>query len=437
MPRLAIKGGKPIRSKLFPAYNTIGKEEKDAVKKVLDSGNLSQFLGAWGSDFLGGPVVRRFEEAWAEAVSVSHAVSVNSNTSGLFAAMGACNIQPGDEVIVSPYSMSASAIAPMVYGGVPVFADIDPDTFCMDPKSIESKITGQTKAILIVHIFGHPADMDAIMLIAKKYKLKVIEDCAQAPMGKYNGKCVGTIGDIGVFSLNYHKHIHTGEGGMIVTNNKELAERLQLIRNHAENVVEAAGVTGFDNMIGYNYRMTEVEAAIGIEQLKKLPYLLEQRIENAEFLHRALGSLQGLSSPPWVEKSSLHTFYVQPLKYDQSKLEVHRNEFVAAIKSELPSAVLRETVPLIGAGYVKPLYLQPIYQKKASVCSFNCNHYKGSVDYKKGLCPVTEQMYFKELITHEFMRPGMKESDLKDVVDAFEKVVKYIDELKMNVPVAG
>ncbi len=302
MPELAIKGGKPVRTKFFPPYNTIGKEEKEAVLKVLDSGNLSQFLGAWGSDFLGGPTVRRFEEAWCKAIGISHSVSVNSNTSGLFAAMGACNIQPGDEVIVSPYTMSASAIAPMVYGGIPVFADIDSDSFCLDPKSIESKITPYTKAILVVHIFGHPADMDTIMEIAKKYQLKVVEDCAQAPMGKYKGKYVGTIGDIGVFSLNYHKHIHTGEGGVIVTNNKELAEKLQLIRNHGENVVEAKGETDLTNMVGYNYRMTEVEAAIGIEQLKKLPSLLERRLENAEFLHHSLGSIHGLSSPPWVDK---------------------------------------------------------------------------------------------------------------------------------------
>jgi len=435
MSDLAIKGGKPVRTKLFPAYNTIGKEEKEAVQKILDSGNLSQFLGTWGNDFFGGPAVKRFEEAWCNAIGMPYAVSVNSNTSGLFAAMGACGIQPGDEVIVSPYTMSASAIAPMVYGGIPVFADIDPDSFCMSPKSIESKITPYTKAILVVHIFGHPADMDTIMQIAKKNQLKVVEDCAQAPMGKYKGKYVGTIGDIGVFSLNYHKHIHTGEGGVIVTNNKILAEKLQLIRNHGENVVEAKGETDLANMIGYNYRMTEVEAAIGIEQLKKLPSLLEQRLENADFLHHALGSIPGLSSPPWVEKDSLHTFYVQPLKYDQQKLEVHRNDFVNAIKAEIPSAVLRETAPLISAGYVKPLYLQPIYQHRASVCSFNCNHYKGSVNYNKGICPVTERMHFTELITHEYMRPGMTKSDLKDVVKAFEKVVNHIDELKMNVAV--
>src|SRR5215831_11497491 len=226
MPQLAIKGGKPVRTQLFPAYNPIGKEEKDAVQKVLDSGNLSQFLGAWGSDFLGGPTVRKFEEAWCKAIDVSYAVSVNSNTSGLFAAMGAIGIQPGDEVIVSPYSMSASAIAPILYGGVPVFADIDPDSFCLDPRSIESRITDHTRAILIVHIFGRAADMDAIMKIAKEHNLMVVEDCAQAPMGKYKGKYVGTMGDIGVFSLNYHKHIHTGEGGMIVTHRADLAERL-------------------------------------------------------------------------------------------------------------------------------------------------------------------------------------------------------------------
>jgi perosamine synthetase len=360
-------------------------------------------------------------------LGVNHAVSVNSNTSGLFTAIGACGIQPGDEVIVSPYTMSASAIAPMVYGGVPVFADIDPDTFCLDPKSIEKVITPRTKAILIVHIFGHPADMETILAIAKKHKLMVIEDCAQAPMGKYKGTYVGTMGDIGVFSLNYHKHIHTGEGGIITTNNANLAERIQLIRNHGENVVEAKGVTDITNMIGFNYRMTEIEAAIGIEQLKKLPTLLAERLKNAAFLHERLGSLKGLSSPPWTDG---HTFYVQPLCYNENVLGVHRNKFVSAVKAEIPSAVLRETAPLIGAGYVKPLYLQPIYQQKVGKCSFNCSHYEGEVNYSKGICPVAERMHFTELITHEYMRPGMTQTDLDDVVRAFEKVVNAVHELQ-------
>lgn len=435
MPHLAIKGGEPIRKKLFPGYNTIGREEKEAVQKVLDSGNLSQFLGAWTEDFFGGPTVRKLEEDWCKALSVDYAISVNSNTSGLFAAVGACGIQPGDEVIVSPYTMSASAIAPVVYGGVPVFADIDPDTFCMDSKSIEAKITPRTKAILVVHIFGHPADMDTIMQLAKKHNLKVIEDCAQAPMGMYKGKYVGTIGDLGVFSLNYHKHIHTGEGGIVVTNDSTLAEKVQLIRNHGENIVEAKGVTDLTNMIGFNYRMTEIEAAIGIEQLKKLPGLLNERLKNAAFLHEAIGSINGLVSPKMVKSPSVHTFYVQPIKYNQSVFEVHRNEFVNAIKAEIPSAVLRETAPLIGAGYVRPLYLQPIYQQRAAF-AFNNEHFKSDVDYSKGLCPVTEQMHFSELITHEYMRPGMSREDMEDVVKAFEKVAKHIDELKVNAAVA-
>lgn len=433
MSKLAIRGGKPVRRKLFPPYNTIGKEEKQAVRQVLDSGNLSQFLGAWSSDFLGGPMVRKLEDAWCQAINVSHAVSVNSNTSGLFAAVGACGIQPGDEVIVSPYTMSASAVAPLVYGGIPVFADIDPETFCMDPESIRSRITSRTKAILVVHIFGGPADMDPIMAIAKEYNLMVIEDCAQAPMGKYKDRYVGTIGDMGVFSLNYHKHIHTGEGGIVVTNNSTLAEKVQLIRNHAENVVEAKGVTDLTNMIGYNYRMTEVEAAIGIEQLKKLPGLLEERLENAHYLHEALGSIEGLSSPPLVKEGSVHTFYVQPVLYDQQFFQVHRNDFVEAIKAEIPSAVLRETAPLIGAGYVRPLYLQPIYQQKAAFAF----HFHTGPEYSKGLCPVAERMHFSELITHEYMRPGMKKKDLKDVQAAFEKVADHIAEVKPKLAVAG
>ncbi|MBS1620041.1 MAG: DegT/DnrJ/EryC1/StrS family aminotransferase [Bacteroidetes bacterium] len=429
LKKLAINGGTPVRTKLFPAYNTIGEEEKRAVMKVLDSGNLSQYLGAWTHDFLGGPTVRAFEENWSKAFGVKYAITVNSNTSGLFTAIGAIGIQPGDEVIVSPYSMSASAIAPLVYGGIPVFADIHPGTFCMDPVSIEARITPRTKAILVVHIFGHPADMDSIMSIAKKHNLFVIEDCAQAPMGKYKGKYVGSIGDLGVFSLNYHKHIHTGEGGVITTNNSSLADRCQMIRNHAENVTGPRELTDLTNLIGYNYRMTEMECAIGIEQLKKLPSLLERRLENVDFFNEKFSSFPAFETLPKLADGSVNTYYVYPVKFNKEIAGIERNKFVDALKAEIPSAVLRETAPLLGAGYVKPLYLQPIYQQKAA-WAFNPALYNGDVSYEKGICPVTETMHFEILFTHEYMRPGMTISDMTDVVKAIEKIFENINELK-------
>ncbi len=429
MANLAMKGGKPIRTKLFPSYNTIGEEEKKAVLKVLDSGNLSQFLGAWHKDFYGGPTVQEFEKNWSSAFNVKYAISVNSNTSGLFACIGACGIQPGDEVIVSPYTMSASALAPIIYGAVPVFADVDYNNFGLSPESIERCITPRTKAILVVHLFGNPAHMDEIVAIAKKYNLIVIEDCAQAPMAKYKGKYVGTIGDIGVFSLNYHKHIHTGEGGIIVTNNDDLAERCYLIRNHGENVVEPKNIKNVFNTHGFNFRMTEIEAAIGIEQLKKLPSLIEERLKNAEYLAKGLARIPYLI-PPELEHDSKHVYYLQAYKYKMELVGIHRNIFVNAIKAEIPSAVLREDTPLIGSGYVKPLYLQPLYQKRATPCSFNCGKYKGKVSYKKGICPNAELLHFEELISHEYMRPGMTKADLDDVIGAFVKVSENINELK-------
>lgn len=429
MPNLAIKGGVPVRTKLFPAYNTIGEEEKKAVLSVLDSGNLSQFLGAWHKDFYGGPTVQQFEKNWSSFFNIKYSISVNSNTSGLFTAIGACGIKPGDEVIVSPYTMSASALAPIIYGAVPVFADIDYDNFGLCPESIKKNITPRTKAILVVHIFGNPARMDEIMTIAREHNLYVIEDCAQAPMATYKNKYVGTIGDIGVFSLNYHKHIHTGEGGIIVTNNHDLAERCYLIRNHGENIVETKGIKDINNTYGFNFRMTEIEAAIGIEQLKKLPTLVEDRLRNADYIAKGILDISHLV-PPKIEFGNRHVYYLQAFKYKRDIVGIARNTFVNAIKAEIPSAILREDTPLIGGGYVKPLYLQPLYQQRATQCSFNCDQYKGKVDYSKGICPVTEKLHFEELITHEYMRPGMSMADLDDVIAAFIKVTKYINELK-------
>ncbi|OGH72394.1 MAG: DegT/DnrJ/EryC1/StrS aminotransferase [Candidatus Magasanikbacteria bacterium RIFCSPLOWO2_01_FULL_43_20b] len=434
MSELAIFGGQPVRKKLFPAYRVIGQEEKDAVNRVMDSGILSRYLGCWHDDFYGGPEVRSLEKEWSEYFGVKHAMVVNSCTSGLIAAIGAVGISFGDEVIVSPYTMAASATAPLWYGGIPVFADIEPEHFCLDPVSVRAKITERTKAIIVVDIFGQPYDAEAINAIAKEHNLIVIEDCAQAPGAKYRGRFAGTLGDVGVFSLNYHKHIHTGEGGIVVTNNDKLAERVRLICNHAEAVVEDKGVADLTNMVGLNFRLTEIQAAIGREQLKKLDRLTKERIDNCSYLTGRLNGFPGIRSPR-VRAESSHVYYVQPFLYNENEAGVERNKFIAAVKAELPVTELREAEgQQISCGYAKPLYLLPLFQKRIAFGNngYPFNSAAATVSYQKGICPVTERLYEKELFLHEFMRPPATRDDLDDVVRAFQKVYEFKDELKKN-----
>ncbi len=420
--KLAINGGDPVRVKPFPAYNTIGPEEKEAVTRVLDSGILSNYLGCWHENFYGGPEVKALEKEWAEYFGVKHAVAVNSCTSGLYCAVGAIGIEPGEEVIVSPYTMTASAVAPLIYNAIPVFADIEEDCFCLNPVSVEQQITSRTRAIIVVDIFGQPYDAEIINEIAKKHGLKVIEDCAQAPGAMYKGCFAGTLGDIGVYSLNYHKHIHCGEGGIVVTDNDELAERVRLIRNHAEAVVEAKGVEDITNMIGFNYRMTEIEAAIARCQLQKLPKLLSIRQQNCKHLEEKLSAIPVII-PPKIRHNCTHSYYAQPFKFREDLAGVARNSFIEAVKAELPISELRESEgTLISCGYCKPLYLQPLFQKKTAYGADGYPFCLGNYDYSKGLCPVTERMYEKELFTHDLMHPGMTTADLNDVVGAFYKV---------------
>lgn len=435
MHTLAIHGGTPVRSKdrLFPAYNSIDEHEKQAALRVLDTGILSKYLGCWDPDFYGGREVQAFEQEWAAKFGVKYAIAMNSATSGLIAAVGALGIEPGDEVIVSPYSMCASATTPLFYGAVPVFADVEPEHFCLDPKSVEARITPRTKAIIVVDIFGQPYDADAINAIAKKHGIAVIEDAAQVPGALYRGRPAGTLADIGVYSLNYHKHIHTGEGTLVVTNDAELAERLMLIRNHAEAVVEEKGVTNLVNMVGQNYRMTEIQAAIGREQLKKLDALVSERQKNCQYIAERCGDMLGFRPAP-TREGATHVYYQHPFLFDEEIVGVSRAKFVAAIQAELPPTALRESDgPLISGGYVKPIYLMPIFQQQIAFGSkgypFRSEFYQGEVNYTKGLCPVVERLHEREYVSHEMMRPGMTTADLDDVVEAFHKVYDARNEL--------
>ena len=418
MSTLALLGGKPIRERPFPRYNPIGEAEKHAVMEVMESGVLSGYLGTWSPEFYGGPRVQKLEREWEAHFGVRHAVSVNSATSALNVATGATGVGPGDEVLVSPYTMTASVTCVLVWNAIPVFVDILPDTFCLDPEAIRRAITPRTRAIVVVDLFGHPFEADEIMAIAQEHNLKVVEDAAQAYGASYRGRPAGTLADIGVFSLNVHKTIHCGEGGVCVTNDDELAERMQLIRNHAEVVVKDKGVKNIVNMIGSNLRMCEIEAAIASEQLKKVDSLAAARVENADYLTEHLQRLPGIT-PPVVRPGVRHGYYGYPVRYDASQTGVPRDLFVEALRAEgIPTDV----------GYVEPIYLQPLYQQRIAYgihgCPFTCPHNQESaVSYEKGFCPVVERMHYEELIGHGLVYKGVSESDLDDVVHAYEKVL--------------
>ena len=421
---LALLGGPKTITQPFTRYNTIGKEEAAAVKSVIETGILSKFLGCWElPDFYGGDKIQELEKNWAEYFGVKHAVTVNSNTSGLIAALGAIGIEPGDEVIVSPWTMSASATSILVWNAIPVFADIEEETFNLDPASIEKNITPQTTAIMLPDIFGHAAQLDEIMEIARNHNLKVIEDSAQAPGALYKGKYVGTIADIGVFSLNYHKHIHTGEGGVCVTNDSALAEKMQLIRNHAEACVGDKGVTNLSNMIGFNLRMTEIEAAIGIEQLKKLKGLVEERIHAADRLTAGIKNLKGLR-PPIIKEDCTHVYYVYPMLIDTDKTGVSRNRIVEALQAEGLSGLC--------GGYAN-IHLLSIYQKKIAYGSkgfpWTSELCKRDVSYKKGICPMAESFQDKQYMGIELCLHRYKDEEIDLVIQAFQKVWRNLEKL--------
>jgi dTDP-4-amino-4,6-dideoxygalactose transaminase len=427
MSKLAIHGGKPVRTKPFPIYNTIGDEEKKAVMEVMDTGRLSDYLGRHSEFFGGGRKVKELEALVQKKFNVKHAVSMNSATSCLYAAIGALGLGSGDEVVVSPYSMCISSTAPFLYMSIPIFADLEHDYFCLDPESIKKKISKKTKAIICVDTFGQSSDMNAIRKIADEHGLKIICDSAHALGALYNGKSAGTLADIGVYSLNAHKVIQCGEGGIAVTNDDELALRLKLIRNHAEAVIgDLPQKVDLTNMLGQNYRMPEIEAAISIEQFKKLDNLNNKRIELSEYLSKRLNTIDGLKAPA-VRKDCTHVYYIYPIKYQQNRKGVARDKILEAITAE--------GVPLyrFSAGYMRPMWHEPIFRQKkvfARGYPFTLSDCSGKPDYGSEGCPVIERLYREEMIAFTLNYPPLTIDDMNDIANVFEKVLSNLDELK-------
>lgn len=373
--QLAINGGEKIMgNEKFPSQITIGNEEIEDLKKFLEPNQiLSRYRGSWGDNFWGGGNIQDLEASFKKHFSPKNEYSflaTNSCTSALHIACGAIGLKRGDEVIVTPYSMTCSATAPMVWGAKPVFADIEYDHFCIDPLSITKKITSKTKAIIVVDLFGQPYDVEAINAIAKKHNLYVIEDAAQAIGSTYKGKYAGTLGDIGCYSFTQGKHLTAGEGGMMAVKDSKLFMKCALLRNHAEAIANSMYdknlecANDFLDMYGFNMRMTEIQAIFLLNQIEKLKSFVSMRQKNAYELQKRLSKIPGII-PTDIREDCTHSYYVLPFHFDEDSVGICRDKFISAVKAELNEEKNRidRGVP-IGSGYIKPLYRFPLFKKK-------------------------------------------------------------------------
>lgn len=424
MGALALHGGAPAVDRELLPFQSVGEDEVEAATEVIRNGVLSAYIGAPGPGFMGGQKVRKFEQEASQLFGVKHAVAVNSWTSGLIAAVGAIGLEPGDEVITTPWTMAATATAVLHWNGIPVFADIDPDTFNICPASVERLISPRTKAIMAVDIFGQSADMRALRRLCDEHGLKLLCDTAQAPGAMVGGKFTGTFADIGGFSLNYHKHIHCGEGGVVVTNDDRLAARLCMIRNHAEAVIRSDDPEELCNMIGYNFRMGEIEAAIASVQLKKLAARVESRQRIAAELNKGLSALEGIRIPV-VSPGSTHVYYVYGLKLDVDKLGVPREKIAEALRAE--------GVPAVMAGY-QNLHLLPVFRNKIASGSkgfpWSSPYCSRNIEYVPGLCPVAEELHSRTFLGLGICMNELPPDDVQLIVKAFNKVWSNLDLLR-------
>ena len=393
---LAIHGGTPVREKLLPyGRQSLDDEDIQAVVEVLKSDWLTT-----------GPKVGEFEERFSAWVEAKHAVSFSSGTAALHAAAFAAGLGPGDEAITTPMTFCATANCVLYQGAKPVFADVSADTLNLDPREVAKKLSSRTKAILAVDYAGHPADLDALLAVTQSRGIPLIEDACHALGAEYRGKRVGGIADTTVFSFHPVKHLTTGEGGMVTTNNAAFAETLRRFRNHGissdARQRQASGQWYYEMvLLGFNYRLTDIACALGLSQLTKLKANLDRRREIAAHYTAAFRAVPGLI-PPSVRAGVNPAWHLYPIRVDLARLTVDRGEIFRALRAENIG---------VNVHYI-PVHQHPYYRER-----FKSN--------SKGSYPVAEDAYGRLISLPMFH--SMTAQDVEDVIHALHKVVTHYE----------
>lgn len=397
--KLAIDGGTPVRTTPWPTWPIHDQLEEQALLRVLHSGQ-------WWS--VGGTEVPAFQEEFCAYQGANHTIAVTNGTAAIEVALRAAGIGCGDEVIVPPYTFIATASSVLAVSATPIFVDIRQCDLNMDPDAIEAAITPRTRAIIPVHIAGGPADMDAIMAIARKHNLVVIEDAAQAVGAEWNGVKVGAIGDMGTFSFQASKNLNCGEGGAVVTNSDDYGDRVWSIHNVGRT---RSGKWYEHHVLGGNFRMTEWQGAILRAQLTRLPEQTAHRTRQANLLTGLLGAIPGITPPMVDPRITAHAYHLYALQYSSDAFGGHsRDQFIAALNAE--------GIP-VGAGYV-PLYKEVVFQRKARGEGSWCRG-AAPVDYAGIRLPACERACEQAIWIFQTLLMG-EPIDMHDIAEAITRI---------------